>query len=409
MVATRRAVLAGLGAAAWTGRVCAAPPAVQAALDDAAGLAPAASLARLRPVKATTLRDRLDLEAARSGLAIQAEQARRFPPAAEQKAALIRLRDAGKPGAARLPDGEVYLLLELRRQLGDWVALDAAEARLEAERRQVEARAQRLFDGLGVAPGPTGARYTALWRDERYLYPDSDAGRAAAVVDMAATLAVLRPQVERACGFAAPPCTVRALTPAEIAAGKGGFRTLPMGDRPGVYAVDLKDIRRRPRWTLTSVVAHELLPGHLLQLPIEAMTPPHPLRVAFTTGFPEGWGIYAETLAAGWGAYADPLAMLGHLHWLLFRVARAQVDLGIHRHGWLLAEARARLVAWQGEPAYFAPFDTDLARIAVEPGARAAEALAWLGIADRARRHRNLRSFHRALLAGGRCRLEQLP
>ncbi len=404
MIATRRAVLAGLAAAAASVR--GAGGSARPALDEAAALPPAVGLARLAGVQGGTAGERLDLAAARSGLAIDAALAQRFPARAAQRAALVALRDRGTPGARGLPDGGTYLLLELRRQLGDDVALDLAERRLATERRRIEAAARRLFGTPGTTAGTTGDRYRALWRDERFLYPDDDAGRAAAVADMNATLATLRPRVDAACGFAPPPCIVRALTAAEIAQGKGGFRQLPTGGEPGFYAVDLKEVRRRPRWTLPSVVAHELLPGHLLQLPVEALTPPHPLRVTYATAFVEGWGIYAETLAARWDLFDAP-ALLGHLHWLLFRLCRAEADLGIHRHGWTLDRARAQLVAVVGEPAYFAPFDTDLARIAVEPGVRAAEALAWLGIADRARGRGG--RYHRAVLAGGRRRLEQLP
>jgi uncharacterized protein (DUF885 family) len=194
---------------------------------------------------------------------------------------------------------------------------------------------------------------------------------------------------------------------ADEQAGKGGYRELPTPGKAGAYYVDLKDIRRRPSWTLPSVVAHELLPGHMIQLPIEVAAAPHPLRLEYTPAFAEGWGIYAEQLAAAEGAFTDPMAELGHLHWLLFRIGRGLVDIAVQCDGWTVERARAQLVAWQGEPAYFAPFDTDLARIVAEPASRAAEALAWLAIADSAPRKVTARkAFHRALLAGGRKRLE---
>ncbi|MEH3157724.1 MAG: DUF885 family protein [Sphingomonas taxi] len=96
----------------------------------------------------------------------------------------------------------------------------------------------------------------------------------------------------------------------------------PAPDRRGAYIVDLRRIRDRPRWTLPSVVAHELLPGHMIQLGLEERAAPHPLRLDYAASFVEGWGIHAEALAAADGAFADPHAMLGHLHWLIFRVAR---------------------------------------------------------------------------------------
>ncbi|RZM33699.1 MAG: DUF885 family protein, partial [Sphingomonas sp.] len=181
----------------------------------------------------------------------------------------------------------------------------------------------------------------------------------------------------------------------------------PTPTRPGAYVVDLKDIRRRPSWTLPSVVAHELLPGHMIQLGLEGATPPHPLRIDYASAFVEGWGIYAEQLAEKAGAYADPHDALGHIHWLRFRVARALVDLGIHLHGWSIEQARERLIEWQGEPAYFAPFDVELARIPLEPATRVAEAMAWLTIAD-TDRGKSPVAYHTALLAHGRLRVDDI-
>lgn len=423
MTATRRTVLAGLGAAVTTRVGPHSTPlatnqgggdnAVGAALDEARALPPTAALRRLEGLRATGLAARLDLGAARSGLAIDAALTA-FPPREEQRGQLTAARDAGWPGAVRLPDGARWYGLQLRRQLGDGVDPLVAERRLQAVLADLHRRASPLFDRLGVPSGEPGERFRRVWADEAQLYPDGAAGRDEAVADMAATLAAIRPRVTALTGPLPPASlavTVRRLSPAEAAAGKGGFRDLPAPGRAGAYVVDLRDIRRRPRWSLPAVVAHELLPGHMTQLPVEAETPPHPLRLDYAGAFVEGWAIHAEALAARIGAYPDARTRLGHLHWLIFRAARALADLGIHLHGWTLAEARARLVAWQGEPAYFAAFDTDLARIAIEPGVRAAEALMWLALADRSAGLSvpALARFNRAVLAGGRRRLEQLP
>lgn len=108
---------------------------------------------------------------------------------------------------------------------------------------------------------------------------------------MRATLATIRPQMPRLIGPLPAACLsvdVRPLDAAEIAAGKGGYRILPAPGVQGLYVVDLKDIRRRPRFSLPSVVAHELLPGHMAQMPLEALAHPHPLRLRYAAGFSEG-------------------------------------------------------------------------------------------------------------------------
>lgn len=483
MKVARRELLAGAGAA-WlaTGGARAAPPAdLRAALDAAAHLPPDAALARLAPFEAPTKPLRLDLDAARAGLAIDAALLRHFPSgrpyrvtprsgawlaaqpdagaidadtaglradaaagilpplplidrtiaglakaraetpavavALHRQAALLdtlRPKAPAEAGLGRLPGGaEAYTLL-LRRTSGNAADPLALERRLIEERETLHARAARLFDRIGVRGDSIGARYSALWRDPRWLYPDDDTGRAQAVTDMRRMLAEERVRLPAAFGTLPPWCSdvdVRALSPAEIAAGRNGYREAPTPTRRGVYIVDLKDIRRRPRWTLPSVVAHELLPGHMVQLGLEAATPPHPLRLSYAAAFVEGWGIYAEQLATQEGAFADPRDELGHIHWLLFRVCRALADIGIHLHGWTRADTLKRLVAWQGEPAYFAPFATELDRIAVEPASRAAEATVWLALADRMRGFTGAARIarHRALLDGGRTRMEQWP
>ena len=388
MTPTRRSVLTGLAAAAFVPANARAGSTTLRQALDAAVTDPDEALGRLAPFDADRLQagDRLDLTTARAGLAIDAALAR-FP----------------RQGGA-----DWYALL-LQRSLGT-VTPAFAERRLSLELRRLHVRAAHLFDAIGAPSGTIADRYARLWRDDRFLYPDSDAGRADAVADMNRMLANARAHIPAAFGRLPSWCldaAARPLSSQDIADGRGGYREIPTPTRPGAYVVDLKDIRRRPRWTLPGVVAHELLPGHMIQLGLEAATPPHPLRVKYASAFVEGWGIYAEQLAAKAGTYADPHDALGHLHWLLFRVARARADIGIHLHGWSIDQARARLIEWQGEPVYFAPFDVELARIPREPASRAAEAMAWLTIADAAHGKPPI-AYHAALLADGRKRLDDI-
>ncbi len=328
-----------------------------------------------------------------------------------QIAALESLRDLApsSPGIGRIDGGADWYALQLQRALGSMTPA-YAERRLIAELNRLHTRAAHLFDTVGAPKGSIAARYARLWRDDRFLYPDSDAGRAEAVADMNRMLATARAGITAAFGELPRWCldaAARPLSATEIASGRAGYREGPTPARPGAYIVDLKDIRRRPRWTLPSVVAHELVPGHMVQLGLEGVAPPHPLRIEYASAFVEGWGIYAEQLAERAGAYADPHDALGHVHWLLFRVARALADLGIHLHGWSIDQARERLVEWQGEPAYFAPFDVELARIPLEPASRLADAMAWLTIADTAHGRSQI-PFHAALLTHGRLRTDDI-
>ena len=338
------------------------------------------------------------------------------PRAAALSALMTALRSqtakAPPPGVSHLPGGTDYFVLLLRRGAGDDIDPAQLRRRLEAEEARTLAQAERLFRQIGMRKGSVGERYATLWRAPRWLYTDDDAGRDRAIADMNQMLDAALPRLRAWFGLLpAAALQVRAarMPPAEAAAGKQGYRMLPEGAHPGRYVVDLKDIRRRPRWTLAAVVHHELLPGHMVQLPLEALAAPHPLRIEYAQAFVEGWAIYAEQLAAANGVYrGDPYGALGYCHWRLFRIERALVDLGIHLGGWSLDKTLDRWRNTLGEPAYFAPFATDLDRIVLEPAVRAGEAAAWLAIEDRARRRR-LQSFHHALLAHGRVRTDQMP
>lgn len=388
----RRALLLGGGALALAA-VAPPVPALRAALDAAAAERdPARALRLLTGFDPAALSgaDRLDLATARAGLAVDVE------------IAALGLDPRGKgpfPHDRRLPP------LLLRRKLGDGIDAGAAARRLERERRTCAARADRLFRTLGIAGHDTGARFSMLWRHD--AYPNDDGGRLQAIGDMNLWLARFVRRAPALIGRVPEWC----LDVSANAAGAPGTRALPEPGKPGGYTPDLARVADRPRWTLPSVVAHELIPGHMVQLPIETYFAPHPLRLTYAPAFAEGWAIHAEKLVADDGAYAaDPHAELGYLHWRLFRIGRALVDLAIHLGALPTETARARLVAWQGEPAYFAPFDGDLARIVAEPMTRAAEMLAALALEDGARGRQGaaLVRYHQRVLADGRVRSDEL-
>jgi len=340
-------------------------------------------------------------------------------PALRRQAALLAelaSRAPAEPGTGRFPGGRDYFALLLERHYG---RIDPAEAhRIMLDKaRELTARADTVLKRLSYTRGSVGARISAAFKDPRFLYSDDDAGRDRAVADMNAALARVPAHLPALFGPLPPQClnvaTLR-MNRAEEAEGKQGYRTVPTPSTAGAYYPDLKRIRDRPSWTLPAVVHHELLPGHMIQLPIEAAANPHPLRLEYAPAFAEGWAIYTEQLMASEGAFAgDDRALLGHLHWLLFRIGRGLVDTGVHIGQETLAQTSSKLAKLQGEAAYFAPMAQDIERICIEPAMRAAEALTWLGLARMgAAAQRNgresLRKFHRKVLADGRKRLAMI-
>jgi uncharacterized protein (DUF885 family) len=383
----RRTLLAG-SVLLLTAAVDSPDALARAALDDAARLAPPERLAALRKISRHGLSTgvQLDVAAAVRGAILQAAIAGAGDPSTRY-ALQLRLQS----GTDSTP-AEAY----------GW-ALDRA--------RVLTARADRLLRAEGLAAGSVADRLRLLARDPRYLYPNDDSGRDRAVAEMNEWLAAARALLSRQFGMipaAVDHVAVRRMSPAEEAAGKAGYRTLPSvdGSTPGAYFVDLHEIGRRPQWTLRSVVHHELLPGHMMQLPLQTRADPHPLRLGAATGFIEGWAIYAEQLALESGIYAqDRRGEIGCLQWLLFRLGRALIDVGINAFGWSDGVALAFLRDLQGDPMIFAPFEKDIARARGAPGGLAADALNWLGFAqlrDAAiQRGADQRRVHDRLLAQG--------
>ncbi|WP_420138860.1 DUF885 family protein [Sphingomonas sp.] len=312
---------------------------------------------------------------------------------------------------AQATNAKARYLLQLRLQAGLDISPDALFAWCTRRADAITTRLDRLLQAEGLTRNSVAERLRLLARDPRYLYPDSDAGRDAAVEEMNRWLVAARARLSAQFGTLPPAVdhiAVRRMTQAEEAAGKAGYRVVPSydGSTPGAYFVDLHDIRRRPAWSLPSVVHHETLPGHLLQLPLQARANPHPLRLRAASGFIEGWAFYAEQLAAEAGAFAqDGRAEIGYLQWMLFRLGRAMIDIGLNLRGWTPDYAGTFLRELQGDPMIFAPFEKDIAKARSDPGGFAGQAANWHGFsqlrASALAGGRDVRALHDRLLAHG--------
>jgi uncharacterized protein (DUF885 family) len=307
-------------------------------------------------------------------------------------------------GLSRLKHGEDCYSAALR--VGTTTEPDIREfqRRGSAEFHDLNARADELLKKIGLRRGSVDERLRALAADDRYLYPDTDAGKDRAVADMNARLRSILPALKPL--FKTPLNSnfeVRKLTPAEELAGRVGYRVAPTrdGSRPGIYFVDLHAIRDRPTWSLPSATYHETIPGHLLQLPLAEAADLHPLRQQLNPrGYFEGWAIYAEALAREIGVYQDdPRGEIGFLQSRLFRVARLLVDIGIHADGWSRDEAIGSLMRMTAQPR--AQCETDVERYVVLPGMIGGDEIGYYGWREaRERAHRragrkfDLASFH---------------
>lgn len=181
------------------------------------------------------------------------------------------------------------------------------------------------------------------------------------------------------------------------------------GSRAGFFFANTMAFRQRPIWGMETLVAHEAMPGHHLQIAraTELRGLPDFRRSGFGyTAFSEGWALYAETLGFELGLYTDPYSRFGHLQWQAFRAARLVADTGIHALGWGRQQAVDFMVERTGVQRAFVEGEID--RYTSQPG----QALAYMigklkfdELRDRARAALgpsfDIRRFHNAVLDNG--------
>ncbi len=110
------------------------------------------------------------------------------------------------------------------------------------------------------------------------------------------------------------------------------------GTRPDAFYAR---VANRPYFNMPSLLYHEAIPGHHLQIAwAQELDVPAFRRSTTFTAYVEGWGLYAERLAYDLGWYDnDPAGNLGRLQYEAFRAARLVVDTGLHAKQWTFDEA----------------------------------------------------------------------
>src|SRR4028118_413871 len=211
-----------------------------------------------------------------------------------------------------------------------------------------------ILRSLGYTSGTVGERMTALGKDPKYLFPNTDAGRKQILDYVNERTADIRTRLPRAFATLVPGNLIIKRVPVEIEAGApGGYAAAGTidGSVPGNYYINLRDTSIWPRHALPTLTYHEGLPGHIWQGEYTYKLPLVRSLVAFNA-YSEGWALYAEQLADELGVYeGDPLGELGYLQSLSFRACRLVVDSGLHAQRRTRPRARQR-VARTPEPGY---------------------------------------------------------
>jgi uncharacterized protein (DUF885 family) len=344
------------------------------------------------------------------------------PALARQLEALKTARPGAvhEAGVRRLPDGAAYY---------DWAILSNTTTRITADEvhrlglaqmKEATARADELLKSQGLTQGTVGARIGALNVDPRFLYPETDEGRARLMARVKDLIVAMDAQMPRVFGrFPKRAVQVRATPTAQEAGAPGAYYSAGSTDgvRPGYYNINMRLVGASPDWQLPTITFHEANPGHHHQISIarEAGGDVHPLmRDMGFTAYSEGWALYAEQLGDELGLYAqDPFGKVGYYRSMMFRAARLVVDSGIHAKGWSREQAIAYLVDNVGMSRRGMTSEVD--RYCSWPGQACAYKIGhakWTDLRERTRKalgdRFDIKAFHDATLAAGAMPLDVL-
>jgi uncharacterized protein (DUF885 family) len=180
--------------------------------------------------------------------------------------------------------------------------------------------------------------------------------------------------------------------------------TAPARDasRPGTFQIPLRP-SNMTKFGLRSLVYHETVPGHHFQIAMELENDAVPRfrqirALGGVSALSEGWGLYAERLAAESGWYENDLeGQLGQLDAALFRARRLVVDTGLHAKKW----TRQQAIDYGIEA-------SEVDRYVVNPGQACAYMLGQLKIVELREKARTAlgtrfspKAFHNAVLLTG--------
>jgi uncharacterized protein (DUF885 family) len=340
--------------------------------------------------------------------------ARQIEEAKRQRAAAVH-----EAGVKRFKSGEAFYAACLRATTTLSKSPDEIHRFGLDQVKEISARLEPLLKAQGLTSGTVGERLAALSKDPRYLFPDTDAGKAEIIAFCNARLDAIRPRLP-AVFKRLPPYQfeVRRVPAATEPGAALAFSQSPPldGSRPGLVYFNLKNVADWPKFTLETTVFHEGLPGHQLEGGLALSNKNLPLirKTGGFSGYGEGWALYAEQLADEMGMYDDnPLGRVGYLKAQLFRACRCVIDTGLHQFGWSREKAIDYFVQTEGHPEGSAASEVE--RYTVQPGQACSYKLGHAVFANGREKARKalgsrfaLQDYHEAVLGSGRVPLDIL-
>ncbi len=271
--------------------------------------------------------------------------AERIAPALDRQTEELlahRRRATSDAGVWKLPRGDEYYAWALRAGTTTRMTPDEIHARGREELRELQSRMDGILRQQGMTHGTVGERMTALGKDPRFAFAESDEGRAKLMAFLNARVADMRTRLPRAFGTLVPGnFEIKRMAP-EVEPGApgayGGAGSID-GKVPGKFWINMHKMSVFTTYNTPTLTYHESLPGHVWQGEYTFKLPLCRSLLAFNA-YSEGWALYAEQLADELGVYdEDPFGRLGYLQSIAFRACRLVVDTGLHVKRWTRQQA----------------------------------------------------------------------
>ncbi len=317
-------------------------------------------------------------------------------------------------GVWDLPDGDAYYRYLVQHHTNTTMTPEEVHNLGLREVSRIQSELRQALAALGYGDRSLAAGIQAVIEAGGVYPTDTPAGKQAVLDAFRALIARastnLGPQFDRVPQTA---LEVRAVPPEQEAGAPGGYYLQPAldGSRPGVFYANLGG-GVYPKYSMPTLAYHEAIPGHHFQLSTQVELQGIPLFqkapvFPFPTAFVEGWGLYAEQLAAEAGLYQDdPYGNIGRLKAELFRASRLVVDTGIHWKHWSRQQAIDYMDAANGTTG--GAYTAEVERYIAWPGQALAYKVGELTILDLRERARTqlgdrfaIKAFHNAVLGSG--------